>query len=107
MSILGFMQIVLGNVSETEIRLYVKMLDASEVMWTAICKHVVLSEEFLKEYDKDIIKSLIFENLETCKNLSLDYIVSNKEHIKDIKIFKDILSKKDYKILKNLKEIDR
>ena len=74
--------------------------------WRLISRYIELSEEFLIEYDKYIIKREIFtQNYRTCKDLSLDYIFANSTYIEDGRVFKDLLPEEDYNFLKNIWEI--
>ena len=75
--------------------------------WKMISSYVELSEEFLTEYDRYVNKREIMTlNYRTCRNLSLNYLISNFEYIEDIEMFEQ-LSDNDYNFLKQLHELKK
>lgn len=99
-----------SSLSENYLRDLVKSesLPLARHYWFMLSMHSNLSEEFLLEFDSKVNKNLLFlNNLETCKHLSLEYLISNLNYIEDIEVFKTILNPGDFSILKNLHEIRR
>lgn len=65
-----------------------------------------LSEDFIKQNDWVDISSVLL-NEKTIKNLSFEFITNNVEYVTNIKLFKDMLSEKDYSFLLNLYNIKK
>ena len=76
-----------------------------ELFWDEISIFQTLSEEFVKEFEDYLILPFVFKNRKNLKNFSIEFLMENLEHIENIEIIKNCISKKDYNVLKNIIEV--